>query len=105
MLVSPIVLGIALGLFVGKQIGVFGVIWLMKVLRLADYPVHASGAQVYGVALLCGIGFTMSLFIGGLSYASDIYLDEVKLGVLGGSLLSGIIGAVVLSIARREPAS
>jgi Na+:H+ antiporter, NhaA family len=103
MLVSPIVLGIALGLFVGKQIGVFGVIWAMKKLGLADYPIHASGAQVYGVALLCGIGFTMSLFIGGLSYASDIYLDEVKLGVLGGSLLSGIIGAVVLSIARREP--
>ncbi|MBA4759322.1 Na+/H+ antiporter NhaA [Sphingosinicella sp.] len=104
MLVSPIVLGITLGLFMGKQVGVFGVIWVMKKLGLADYPVHASTAQVYGVALLCGIGFTMSLFIGGLSYASDIYLDEVKLGVLGGSLLSGILGAVVLSIARREPA-
>ncbi len=105
MLVSPIVLGIALGLFIGKQIGVFGVIRLMKAFRLADYPVHASGAQVYGVSLLCGIGFTMSLFIGGLSYTSDIYLDEVKLGVLGGSLLSGIAGTIVLSIARREEAA
>ena len=102
MLVSPIVIGIALGLFIGKQIGVFGVIHALKALRLADYPVHASALQVYGVALLCGIGFTMSLFIGGLSYASDIYLDEVKLGVLGGSLLSGIMGAAVLSVARRE---
>ena len=102
MLVSPIVIGIALGLFIGKQIGVFGVIHALKALRLADYPVHASALQVYGVALLCGIGFTMSLFIGGLSYASDIYLDEVKLGVLGGSLLSGILGAAVLSVARRE---
>ncbi|WBX84478.1 Na+/H+ antiporter NhaA [Sphingosinicella microcystinivorans] len=102
MLVSPTVLGIALGLFVGKQVGVFGVIRLMKALRLADYPAHASALQVYGVALLCGIGFTMSLFIGGLSYASDIYLDEVKLGVLGGSLLSGIVGTAVLRAACRE---
>lgn len=102
MLTSPIVLGIALGLFVGKQIGVFGVIWTMKKFGLADYPANASVAQVYGVALLCGIGFTMSLFIGGLSYASDIYLDEVKLGVLGGSLLSGVVGAMVLSVARPE---
>lgn len=102
MLVSPIVLGIALGLFVGKQVGVFGVIGAMKALRLADYPAQASALQVYGVALLCGIGFTMSLFIGGLSYTSDIYLDEVKLGVLGGSLLSGIVGAAVLSIPSRN---
>lgn len=102
MILSPVTLGIAAGLFAGKQVGVFGIVWLLNKLNLADYPANASGAQVYGVALLCGIGFTMSLFIGGLAYQSDIYLDEVKLGVLGGSLLSGVVGALVLSLAKPD---
>ncbi|EMD81730.1 Na+/H+ antiporter NhaA [Pacificimonas flava] len=102
MLISPIVLGIALGLFLGKQIGVFGIVWLLEKFDIVDYPVNASKLQVYGVALLCGIGFTMSLFIGNLAYSTDLYLDEVKLGVLGGSLMSGIVGALVLSLARNE---
>jgi Na+:H+ antiporter, NhaA family len=102
MVLSPIAVGIAAGLFFGKQIGVFGVVWLLKRLRLADYPAYASGAQVYGVSLLCGIGFTMSLFIGGLAYTSDIYLDEVKIGVLGGSLISGVVGALVLLLAKPD---
>ena len=102
MVTSAVTLGVAVGLVVGKQIGVFGVIWLLKAFKLADYPAHASTAQVYGVALLCGIGFTMSLFIGGLAYTSDIYLDEVKLGVLGGSFVSAVLGALVLSIAKPD---
>jgi NhaA family Na+:H+ antiporter len=100
---SPIVLGIAGGLFLGKQVGVFGIIWLLERLGVADYPANASRVQVYGMSLLCGIGFTMSLFIGGLAYRSVIFLDEVKLGVLAGSLLSGIAGAAVLALARPEP--
>jgi NhaA family Na+:H+ antiporter len=95
-------MGIAAGLFLGKQVGVFGVVWLLKKLDLADYPAHASTAQVYGVSLLCGIGFTMSLFIGGLAYTSDVYLNEVKLGVLAGSLASGLLGALVLSVAKPD---
>lgn len=102
MLLSRIVLGIALGLFIGKQIGVFGVIWTLEKLGFADYPARASTMQVYAVALLCGIGFTMSLFIGGLSYTTDIYLDEVKLGVLCGSLLSGVVGMLVMLAAKPE---
>ncbi len=103
ILLSPIVLGIALGLFIGKQIGVFGVMWVLERFNIIDYPIRASTLQVYGVALLCGIGFTMSLFIGGLSYSTDIFLDEVKIGVLGGSLMSGVVGAIVLLIAKSRP--
>ena len=89
-LLTPVPLGIALGLFVGKQIGVFGATWAAIRLRLAEPPAEASMAQLYGVALLCGIGFTMSLFIGGLAFAglSGDYETRVKLGVLAGSLLS-----------------
>ncbi|MEO0499696.1 MAG: Na+/H+ antiporter NhaA [Pseudomonadota bacterium] len=102
MLVDPLVLGIVFGLFVGKQIGVFGVMWILEKMRIINYPVNASVMQVYGVALLCGIGFTMSLFIGNLAFTDSYYINEVKIGVLGGSLLSGIVGAIVLSIAKPE---
>ncbi|MGB7404581.1 MAG: Na+/H+ antiporter NhaA, partial [Pacificimonas sp.] len=102
MLGDPLVLGIVGGLFIGKQIGVFGVIWVLEKLDIVDYPVNASMAQVYGVSLLCGIGFTMSLFIGNLAFTDPYYLDEVKIGVLAGSLLSGLVGAGVLLVAKRE---
>jgi NhaA family Na+:H+ antiporter len=103
MLLDPLPLGIAAGLFLGKQVGVFGVIWAMTRMRLAGYPAHASATQVYGISLLCGIGFTMSLFIGGLAFTSDHYLDEVKIGVLGGSLVSALFGSLVLLFAKRAP--
>lgn len=102
MLGEPLVLGIILGLFIGKQIGVFTIVWILEKLNVVDYPANASVAQVYGVSLLCGIGFTMSLFIGNLAYAEPLYLDEVKLGVLGGSLLSGVVGTIILVIAKRQ---
>jgi NhaA family Na+:H+ antiporter len=103
-LLSPITLGVALGLFLGKQIGVFGATFLAVKLRLVDRPEGATWAQVWGVAILCGIGFTMSLFIGLLAFAGQpLFEAEVKIGVLGGSLLSTILGAVVLRLARSEP--
>ncbi|MBZ6378126.1 Na+/H+ antiporter NhaA [Pacificimonas flava] len=102
MLWAPLVLGIAMGLFIGKQIGVFSVIWLLEKLNIVDYPARASVAQVYGVSLLCGIGFTMSLFIGNLAFVDMTYINEVKMGVLGGSLLSGIVGTLVLVFAQQE---
>jgi NhaA family Na+:H+ antiporter len=105
MFFAPLVLGIVFGLFVGKQIGVFTVIWLLEKMNVVDYPANATVAQVYGVSLLCGIGFTMSLFIGNLAFADPIFIDEVKLGVLGGSLLSGLVGTAVLLTAKPRAAA
>jgi NhaA family Na+:H+ antiporter len=104
-LLAPVPLGIAAGLFLGKQIGVFLTTWIAVRLGWADRPEHASWAQVYGVSLLCGIGFTMSLFIGLLAFpASEALQDEVKVGVLMGSLASALVGTLVLLVAKRHPA-
>lgn len=103
-LMQPVTLGIAAGLFLGKQIGIFTVVWLAVRLSWADCPRDASWLQVYGVSLLCGIGFTMSLFIGLLAFPDAPALqDAVKVGVLLGSLASAIGGAVVLLVARPQP--
>ncbi len=96
---APLPLAIALGLFVGKQVGVFGSVWLAVKLKLATRPSKASWPQVYGVSLLCGIGFTMSLFIGGLAFPDQPAADAVKIGVLMGSLLSAVVGVAVLRFA------
>lgn len=94
----PVPLGVASGLFVGKQIGVFGAVWGTARLGWAPRPRGATWPQVYGTALLCGIGFTMSLFIGGLAFADPMLVDEVKIGVLIGSILSAVAGFTVLRL-------
>jgi NhaA family Na+:H+ antiporter len=104
-LLSATPLGIAVALFFGKQIGVFGFSWVAIKAGWADLPVNASWLQLYGVSLLCGIGFTMSLFIGLLAFDSPERQDLVKLGVLMGSLSAGVAGWAVLRIARRETPS
>jgi NhaA family Na+:H+ antiporter len=102
VLAEPLVLGIALALFFGKQIGIFGSIRIAVRLGLARAPGGASWAQIYGVALLAGIGFTMSLFIGGLAFpGGGAMMDEVKIGVLAGSILSAVAGYCVLRFASR----
>ncbi|MCW1431672.1 Na+/H+ antiporter NhaA [Novosphingobium sp. JCM 18896] len=100
-LLAPLPLAVAAGLFLGKQVGVLGAVALCDRLGLACRPGHASWVQIYGTALLCGIGFTMSLFIGGLAFDNAALVDEVKIGVLGGSLLSGIAGFLVLRFAPQ----
>jgi len=100
---APLVLGVAAGLFLGKQIGVFGAAWLASKLKVGARPTDATWLQIYGVSLLCGVGFTMSLFIGALAFPGAVDSPEqveVKLGVLGGSLLSGLAGALALSVAN-----
>ena len=101
MMFDSVVLGIICGLFIGKQLGVMIVAWLAtRLLRVARLPEETSWLEFYGIALTCGIGFTMSLFLGTLSFESHAhYINEVRLGVLTGSLLSGIVGASVLSLA------
>ena len=101
-LIDPLPLGVAVGLFAGKQIGVSAAVWLATRLGLAARPDGASGLQLYGVALLCGIGFTMSLFIGGLAFQHPLLIDEVKIGVLLGSLCSALLGYSVLRLAARR---
>jgi len=100
VLLDPLPLGIALGLFLGKQIGIFGAIVAAHRTGFAAKPGWSSWPQIYGVSLLAGIGFTMSLFIGGLAFAGDPVLgDAVKVGVLCGSLLSAVAGYLVLRFA------
>jgi NhaA family Na+:H+ antiporter len=96
-------LGIALGLLLGKQIGIFGSIMLAERLGIARRPAGATLPQLWGISLLCGIGFTMSLFIAGLAFpASAILVEEAKLGILGGSIIAAIAGMIVLR--RSTPA-
>lgn len=103
-LAAPLPLGIALGLFVGKQLGIFGSVWAAVKLGVAVRPKDASWTQVYGVALLCGIGFTMSLFIGGLAFTDAAQGDAVKIGVLMGSLLSAVAGYLILRLVAQNTA-
>jgi Na+:H+ antiporter, NhaA family len=102
-LMAPLPWGVALGLFLGKQAGILAAIWLLVRLDLADVPAHATWRQVWGMAVICGIGFTMSLFIGGLAFTETGHeMDAVKLGVLGGSLLAGLTGWLILRNAHCE---
>ena len=94
-------LGIVAGLFFGKQIGIMSAIVIARRMGIAHLPADASWRQLYGVALLCGIGFTMSLFIGLLAFSDAGYESMVKLAVLAGSLLSALAGAAVLIQRKR----
>jgi NhaA family Na+:H+ antiporter len=103
-LLEPVTLGIAAGLVVGKAVGIFGATWLMVRSGLAEQPSESNWVQLFGVSLVCGIGFTMSLFIGGLAFEGQdpAYEVRVKLGVLAGSLLAASLGSLVLL--RASPA-
>jgi NhaA family Na+:H+ antiporter len=100
-LIDPIALGVMLGLFVGKQVGIAASCWALIRSGLGAMPSQATWRQLYGVSLLCGIGFTMSLFIATLAFEQGDTLTPAKIGVLTGSLISGIVGYAVLARARR----
>ena len=103
-LLAPLPLAIAAGLFAGKQIGIMGALAGARKLGIAQLPEGASWLQLWGIAMLCGIGFTMSLFIGTMAFADQPALyEQVKLGVLGGTLLSLIAGYAVLRFASAIP--
>jgi NhaA family Na+:H+ antiporter len=101
-LVDPLTLGVAAGLVVGKVVGVFGTVMAAVKLGWADMPANAATMHLLGVALLCGIGFTMSLFIGLLAFANDAGLqDGVKVGILLGSVVAALLGSLVFRLAPR----
>jgi NhaA family Na+:H+ antiporter len=99
---EPLSLGVALGLVVGKLIGVFGAVFLMVRSGVSDLPPDANWGQMLGVAFLCGIGFTMSLFIGLLAFDDPAIQDKIKLGILCGSLIAGLSGFAVLRFAPGQ---
>lgn len=103
-LLTPLTLGLAAGLVVGKQVGVFGAIWLAVKTGLARKPEAVSWGQLYGLACLTGVGFTMSLFIGGLAFADPALMTDVRIGVLTGSLISALSGIAALVLAAKKPA-
>lgn len=97
-LMHPVPLGIAMGLFVGKQLGVFMFCWVSIKLGLAKLPAGINWGMLYGAALITGIGFTMSLFIGSLSFEeTGVNLFDERLGIIVGSVLSAIAGYMVLN--------
>jgi NhaA family Na+:H+ antiporter len=99
---APVTLGVALGLFLGKQAGVMAAILLARATGISRLPDGADWRQTYGVAILTGIGFTMSLFIGGLAFPGSAHIVEMRLGVIGGSILSATCGLLVLVMATRR---
>ncbi|MEO9337261.1 Na+/H+ antiporter NhaA [Mesorhizobium sp. SB112] len=105
VLVGPLTLGVAAGLVVGKLVGVFGTVAILVRAGLADLPAAASWMQTLGVSLLCGIGFTMSLFIGLLAFDDPAMQDGAKFGILAGSLVAGLAGYIILRFSHREKRS
>jgi NhaA family Na+:H+ antiporter len=99
---QPLTLGIIVGLFVGKQIGVMLLSWIAVKLGVAKMPNGVNWLHIYGVACLTGVGFTMSLFIGSLAFGAGEMMNAVRVGVITGSLLSGVLGFVVLYLASRQ---
>ena len=100
-LLAPLPLGIALGLLVGKQAGIVGLAWLAVKSGIARLPQGVGWLQVWGLSLIAGIGFTMSLFIGNLAFDDPAAINAVKLGVLAGSIVSALLGVAILLTARR----
>ncbi len=100
---GPVPLGIILGLFAGKQLGVFGFSWVAIKLKLAKLPEESNWKQLYGVSILTGIGFTMSLFIVSLAFEDDsIFQYTDKLAILVGSFISGVMGYLILKMGKNK---
>ena len=107
-LLDPLPLAIAAGLVIGKQVGIFSTVWAAVKVGLVEKPAGCTWIEVWGVSILCGIGFTMSLFIGELAFpgsgeAARMLRDEAKIGVLTGSLISAVLGYVILRLTTMHP--
>lgn len=103
-LLDPLPLAVAAGLIVGKQVGIFGAVWGAVKLGIVTKPEGSSWPEIWGVSVLCGIGFTMSLFIGELAFPGSALLrDEAKIGILMGSLVSAVLGYLILRMTTTHP--
>lgn len=103
-LLDPLPLAIAAGLFLGKQIGIFGIVFVADRLGIANRPANASWPEIWGISVLCGIGFTMSLFVSGLAFTGNaLLIEEAKIGILLGSLVSSVVGYVILRMTTTHP--
>ena len=104
-LFSPLPFAIAAGLVLGKQVGIFATVWVADKTGFAKRPDNAGWAEIWGVSILCGIGFTMSLFIGGLAFpATPENIEAAKIGILSGSAISAVLGFIVLRLTTEHPA-
>ena len=104
-LLNKVPLGILLGLFVGKQLGVFVFSYVSIKMKIAQMPNNSNWFNFYGVGVLTGIGFTMSLFVGNLAFPNSDIIDGVKIGVLLGSLFSTVMGYIILLISTKKNAN
>jgi len=104
-LLDPLPLAIAAGLVVGKQVGIFSTVWIAEKTGFAPRPENANWAEIWGVSILCGIGFTMSLFIGGLAFPTNpMLIEEAKIGILTGTAISAVLGFIILRLTTAHPA-
>ncbi|MEM6476223.1 MAG: Na+/H+ antiporter NhaA [Pseudomonadota bacterium] len=104
-LLDPLPIAIAAGLVLGKQVGIFSIVFLADRIGFAPRPEGASWPEIWGISILCGIGFTMSLFIGGLAFPDKpLLIEEAKIGILLGSAISAVLGFVVLRLTTSHPA-
>jgi len=102
-LLDPLPVAIAAGLVVGKQVGIFTTVWIADKTGFAPRPENANWAEIWGVSILCGIGFTMSLFIGGLAFPDQpMLIEEAKIGILTGSAISAVMGFIVLMLTTKH---
>ncbi|MFM9873447.1 MAG: Na+/H+ antiporter NhaA, partial [Fimbriimonadaceae bacterium] len=99
---DPVTLGSFLGLFLGKQVGVMSFSWIAIKAKVAELPGGVSWGQFYGLAVLTGVGFTMSLFIGGLAFGSGVHGELAKVGVMAGSLASAVLAGLVFWGQRKS---
>ncbi|MEL7198887.1 MAG: Na+/H+ antiporter NhaA [Pseudomonadota bacterium] len=102
-LLQPLPLAIAAGLVAGKQIGIFSTVFVADKIGFAPRPQNASWAEIWGVSILCGIGFTMSLFIGGLAFpGNEAFIESAKIGILTGSAISAVLGFIILRLTTNH---
>ncbi len=100
-LFHPVIIGVSLGLILGKQLGIFSAVYILVQSKAIKMPTNTTWPEIYGTAILCGIGFTMSLFVATLAFPPGITQEMAKVGIFIGSIVAGLLGAVVLTLAYQ----